>query len=59
MDYVLQVILIFISQVDHVHVEGSTESATVQRISFQYVEIEDVGLLQNIIKNVFIYQAIQ
>lgn len=59
MDYVLQVILIFISQVDHVHVEGITESATVQRIIFQYVEIEDVGLLQNIIKNVFIYQAIQ
>lgn len=27
----LKVILIFISQVDHVHVEGSLEPATVQR----------------------------
>lgn len=32
-DYVLQVILIFISQVDHIHVEGSIDAETVQRES--------------------------
>lgn len=32
-DYVLQVILIFISQVDHIHVEGSIDPETVQRES--------------------------